>query len=157
MKTDFKKAMFCLMLVVFAGVNYAQEIELTDNITFEVEKIKYKRVTRGGKGWVIAPEGHKYIVIDVNFYGKSGKREKLPLFEMTFETDEKKYEVRPFPDVDADYVKGFYHKVRKRKNRDLYVVVKKGFETGVLSFKGKKILKISVEKGAKKGTFELIK
>ncbi|QTD36854.1 hypothetical protein JL193_12050 [Polaribacter batillariae] len=75
---------------------------------------------------------------------------------MGFETAKEKYKVRPFSDVSSEYVKGFYFKIKKKKNRNLYIVVDDDFENGILYFKDKKILKISVEKDSKEGKYEVL-
>lgn len=153
---NLKKGILFITLCLLIQAINSQEIELTENITFKIRKIKYKKTTRGGTGWVFSPKGYKYIIIDTDFYGKSGKREKLPLFEMRFETANEKYKVRPFSDVSPEYVKGFYFKIKKKKNRNLYIVVDDDFENGILYFKNKKILKISVEKDSKEGKYEVL-
>lgn len=153
---NFKKSILFILLSFLIQIANSQEIKLTDNITFKVRKIKYKNTTRGGRGWVFSPKGYKFLIIDTDFYGKSGKKVKLPLFEMKFETKKEKYKVRPFADVSSEYVKGFYFKIRKKKNRNLYIVVDDDFESGILYFKNQKKMRISVEKDSKVGTYEIL-
>ncbi len=135
---------------------FSQEIGLMENITFEIKKIKYKKTTGGGQGWVVSPKGYKYLIIESVFYGKSGEKEEFPLFNMEFKTDKEEYKVRPYSDVGPEYVKDYYIKVKKKKKWKLHVVVDDDFETGSLYFKNKKLVDIKVKKDEKVGTFKVV-
>ncbi len=151
-----KKNTLLLLFTLFSFIIYSQEVKLTDNISFEINEIEYRKSVRKGLYWTFAPEGYRFLIIDSKFYGKSGKKEKLPLFEMNFETQKEKYKVLPYFDVSSEYVKDYYLKVRKKKSWILYIEIDDDFEKGVLSFRNKDILTISVKEGSKKATFELI-
>ncbi|WP_420552310.1 hypothetical protein [Tenacibaculum aiptasiae] len=150
-----KRTIF-IVILLFTVVLHCQEVKLTDNISFEIKEIKYKKSIRSGLYWTFAPKGYRYLVIKAKFYGKSGKREKLPLFEMSFATQKEKYKVRPYFDVGPEYVKGYYIKVRRKKNWDLYVIIDDDFEKGVLSFKNKEIMNISVKEGEKIADYNIL-
>jgi hypothetical protein len=152
----FKNLLFLTILFFTIQTVFTQETKLTDEITFEIEKIKYKGTTGGGQGWVVSPKGYKYLIIESTFYGKSGEKEEFPLFEMEFKTDKEEYKVRPYSDVGPEYVKDYYIKVKKKKKWKLHIVVDDDFQTGTLYFKDKQIANITVEKDAKIGTFKIV-
>ena len=95
------------LLSFFIQKNYSQKIELGNNISFEIEKIKYKKTTQGGQGWVFSPKGYKYLILEIIYHTNNGEKNNFLLSEMNLKTDKEKYKVRPYSTASIEDVKNY--------------------------------------------------
>ena len=149
------KALIFFILITPTLLN-SQSITLNDNFSMDVEKVKFKKTTRGGDGWVVNSDGEKFLILNCTFYSKAKKRTKLELFRMKIQTNNDEYLANseagftPFDDNAR------YFKMKNKRKTNIYFDVKEDFKEGKLYYDGNLIGIIRILPDSKDGTFEII-